>query len=216
MSRVLPLLLAVVVSSGAAQGLWTNRWSSPAALQRATARLADLPATVGDWDGQPGELDARQLAVAEVSGHSLRRYVNRRSGAVVSVLLVCGRPGPVSVHSPEVCYRGIGFDTAGPRVRQAAPGGDLWAVRFHKPAGATPEEHLRVLYSWNADGRWVAADNPRTAFARQPALYKLLVIRPMARGDEPLEEDPAVEFLRLFLPAVQQTLFPAPGTGPAA
>src|SRR5438105_7726947 len=100
MSRVCPLLtvFAVVASSGALHGVRTNRWAPSGALERATARLADLPMTVGDWDGQADELDARQAALAEVSGSVLRRYVNRRTGAVVSVLLVCGRPGPVSLH----------------------------------------------------------------------------------------------------------------------
>ena len=47
-------------------------------------------------------------------------------------------------------------------------------------------------------------------FARSPALYKLYVIREMPRENEPLEEDPSVEFLRALTPALQKSLFPAP------
>src|SRR5947209_1965401 len=124
MSRALAVLTVflAVAATGTVHGVWANRWSSPEALQRATARMAEVPMTLGDWDGQAGELDARQLAVADVSGHLLRRYVNRRNGAVVTVLLLCGRPGPVSVHRPEVCYGGAGYELAAPRAKHPAPG----------------------------------------------------------------------------------------------
>jgi hypothetical protein len=212
-TRVPPLLtvFAVVLSSGALHGVWTNRWAPSGALERAAARLTDLPMTLGDWDGQADELDARQAAVAGVSGSVLRRYVNRRTGAVVSVLLVCGRPGPVSVHVPEVCYRGAGFEPVGARVKQPAPagGGEIWACRFQKRSSAGPEEHLRVLYAWNAAGKWEAAEHPRLRFAHCPVLYKFMVVRQMPREDEPLEEDPSVEFLKVLLPASERALSPA-------
>jgi hypothetical protein len=213
MARVYRLLtvFAVVASAGAVHGLWTNRWAAPAALERGAARMADLPMTLGDWDGQAEALDGRQLAAADVSGHLLRRYVNRRTGAVVSVLLLCGRPGPISVHTPEVCYRGTGYDQVGVRTKHALDGqaGELWVSRFQKQPAAAPES-LRVLYAWNAAGKWEAPASPRSAFARYPALYKLYVIRPLVRDDEPLEEDPVLELLRGLLPALEKALFPAP------
>jgi hypothetical protein len=214
MSRVCPLLtvFAVVASSGAIHGVWTNRWASPGALERASARLADLPMTLGDWDGQQGELDERQLAVADASGHVLRHYVNRRTGAALTVLLLCGRPGPISVHLPEVCYRAVGYEPVGGRVKCPAPGqgGEFWALSLRKERSAVPEENLRVLYAWNAAGKWEASESPRLAYARHPALYKVLVVRQMARADEALEDDPAVEFLRDLLPPLRKALFPAP------
>jgi len=213
MARVYRLLtvFAVVASAGAVHGLWTNRWAAPAALERGAARMADLPMTLGDWDGQAEALDERHLAAADVSGHLLRHYVNRRSGAVVSVLLLCGRPGPISVHPPEVCFRGTGYDRVGARLKRPVDGsgGAFWVSRFAKQRSTVPE-YLRLFHAWNATGKWEAAENPRTTFARHPALYKLYVIRPMVRDDEPLEEDPAVEFLRLLLPALDKALFPAP------
>src|SRR4051794_25685739 len=97
MSRCVPLLtvLTVVVLSGIVHGLWTDRWVPGEEPERAAARLADVPLTLGDWDGRAGQLDARHVEVAELSGYLLREYVHRRTGNVVSVLLVCGRPGPV-------------------------------------------------------------------------------------------------------------------------
>jgi hypothetical protein len=212
MSRVCAVLtvLAALVSSGVVQGLWTNRWASTAALERATARMAGLPMTLGDWDGRPGEVDPRQLDVADVSGCLCRHYVNRRTGAVVTVLLLCGRPGPIAVHTPEVCYPGAGFAQVGGRVKRAAPGqaGEFWAYRFQKDA-AVPER-LSVLATWNAAGRWEAAEHPRAAFAAYPALYKLYLIRPVPPEDEPAEDGPSAEFLRALLPALGECLAPPP------
>ena len=55
MPRVLPLLGAFALPAASA------------------ARLADVPRTVGDWDGEAVEVDARQLAQAEAAGHLSRR-----------------------------------------------------------------------------------------------------------------------------------------------
>jgi hypothetical protein len=212
LSRAVPLLtvFAAVLTSGALHGVLTNRWASPEALRRAAARLADLPMTLGEWDGQPDELDPRQLAIADASGHVLRRYVNHRTGAAVSVLLLCGRPGPVSAHTPQVCYGASGFDLVGPQVRRGSPAGEVWASVFQKNSATGDGRRLRILHGWNAAGPWEAPDNPRFTFARAPALYKLMVVREMRPRDVPLEEGPAVEFLAALLPAAQKALFPAP------
>src|SRR5262245_30731902 len=97
--RTLPLLAAflLLALSGIVHGLWTGRWGPSPDLRAAAARCEEVPATVGDWEGHPFELDRRVLAAAEVQGYASRRYVNRRTRESVSVLLVCGRPGPMSV-----------------------------------------------------------------------------------------------------------------------
>src|SRR5690348_2531079 len=101
--------LAVVVASGVAHGLWTGRWGQPHQLEPAVARLGRVPAAVGDWEGRELPLNRQTLAVAEVAGHVSRRYQNSRTGESVLMLLVCGRPGPISVHTPDVCYEGAGY-----------------------------------------------------------------------------------------------------------
>jgi hypothetical protein len=217
MLRTLPAWIGftLVVAFGVAEGLWANRWQTSEAAERAAAALAEVPLSVGDWQGEARELDARQSAHAEITGHLWRRYVNRRTGAEVTVLLVCGRAGPVALHPPEVCYGGAGYHLAGEKVRHAvaaealgAPA-EFWAGQFQKD-GAVPQP-LRILWAWSADGRWVAADSPRLSFARSPALYKLYVVREMPRADEPLANDPCPEFLKAFLPQLNGRLFPAAG-----
>src|SRR4051794_15054151 len=120
MMRLLPVLTAMllVAAYGIAEGVWTNRWSSADATERAAARLADVPRTVGAWEGTDAPLDPRQVVQAELVGYTMRRYVHRETGASVSVLLVCGRPGPISAHTPEMCYPGAGFAAVAPPERQ--------------------------------------------------------------------------------------------------
>jgi hypothetical protein len=210
MKQALPALfgLALLMPYGVAEGLWTNRWHVSAGLERATARLAQLPHRVGDWEGRDQELDPRQVARAEMSGYLMRRYTHGPTGAEVSILLVCGRPGPTALHSPDVCYAGAGYAAAQPPARHeiAAGAGDtLWVGDFRKP-GPAPEP-LRIYWAWNGAGAWQAPDSPRVQFAHYPALYKLYVIRDLAH-DEPIAEDVSQQFLREFLPVAQRVLFP--------
>src|SRR5262245_28962108 len=116
MARLAPVLvaLALVVGYGVAEGVSTHRWWESAALTRAAGRLADVPRTVGDWEGKDNEMDPRQAAAARLRGYVTRQYVRRGSNESVTVLLVCGQGGPVSAHTPDVCFAGIGYSTKAP------------------------------------------------------------------------------------------------------
>ena len=207
----LPLIfLTVLVIYGIAEGFWTNRWIPSAELERATERLAQVPRVVGDWQGTDQELDARTIAVSELTGYVMRRYVNQRTGAAISMLLVCGKPGPTTQHTPEVCYVGAGFTaTAAPvhasiDTKESALG-DFWLAHYTK--GSPAPEALRIYWAWNATGTWQAAARPRFDFAHHAALYKLYVVRQLPKADEPLADDPAAHFLEIFLPVLQHALF---------
>jgi len=210
--RFLPLIAGagLLVASGLVHGVWNNRWSVASELHNASSRLEALPTKLGDWEGRPNEMDARQLQMAEAAGHVSRRYVHRRTAAEVSLLVLAGRPGPLSVHRPEVCYVGSGFVQTGDAERWDGPadspmhGSSFWASRFTRP-GADPQM-LRVLYAWSPAGDWVAARNPRLEFARLPALYKLYVVRRLSAPDEPLDKDPALDFLSAAVPELRRCL----------
>jgi hypothetical protein len=209
---LLPIIFLVVLTVyGIAEGLWTNRLFPSEDLERAASRVSRVPRTVGDWEGTDQELDARQVARAEMTAYVSRRYVNSRTGAAVNMLLVCGRPGPTSLHSPDICYAGAGYQAAGPPVRKPIarkaedPLGDFWVGQFRK-AGPVPEA-LQIFWAWNGAGTWQAADRPRFQFAHHAALYKLYVVRQLPRADEPAAEDPAADFLAHFLPELQRALF---------
>ncbi len=214
MTRSLPVVGAtlLLVGAGCALGLWTDRWGLSADLEQAPGKLARLPRAVGPWHGTDEVLDQRQARAAEARGYLLRRYAHADSGATLSVLVVCGRPGPVAVHSPEVCYGGSGFTPDGPRQRRqvavegASAPAELWVERYRKSEAALPE-HVQIYYAWNAWGAWTAADNPRLKFASARALYKLYVVRRLPRDAEASAADPIPGFLRLFLAQLDRCLF---------
>jgi len=211
MKRAWPFLtiLVAVLLSGVVHGLWTNRWGEAQAIKAATAKLVKVPMIVGDWEGHARELSAQELAAAEVDGYLLRRYVNHRTGSVVSLLIVCGRPGPVSVHLPEVCYSGGGYQQVGTTTRYSSPSdpsAEFKVVVLRKQSVTAPDT-LRVLYAWGAGGNWTAPERPRVAFAWNAALYKMYVIRELVKADEAITDDPATDFIQAILPEVQQALF---------
>lgn len=209
MPQALPLATAslLVVLTGIVPGTWSDRWGASSDLQDAVAHLDRIPLALGDWQGTKDELDPRQIAQAELAGYAVRRYEkNQRS---VTTLLVCGRPGPIARHTPDVCYRGIGFEALGvpKRLHNPEPGSteEFWVTTMRKPqAGGVT--YLRVFWSWKAQGSWEAVDNPRWSYASRRALYKLYVIQELSRPDEPLEDSPAVEFIRQGLPSLNAAL----------
>ncbi len=206
------MALPLVLAYGIAEGIWTNRWQRSSDLERAAARLASVPLVVGDWQGEDLEMDARVAQKVEIDSYLQRRYVHQGSGEAVTVLIVCGRPGPISLHPPEVCYAGLGYFPVAGRTRTAvaaAPAkADFWDLTVQRP-DAFLKDRLRILYAWGTTGDWVAADNPRWQFARTPVLYKLYVVRHLP-AEEKSGEDPAVRFLEQFLPELHRCLF---GTG---
>jgi hypothetical protein len=169
-----------------------------------------VPLTLGEWEGEAIAVDPRGLE--HLAGHWCRQYVNRHSGKAITVALVCGRPGPVSVHSPDVCYGASGYEVARPLKHRVAldpslPTPEFLTAQFLKTRTAD-RKVLRIFWAWSADGNWTSPENPRLAFARFPMLYKLYLVREMADTNEPLDDDPCVEFMRTLLPELQKSLFP--------
>jgi hypothetical protein len=206
--------VVVVVAGGAVHRSWRGDWDNAPAVAEAVAKIDHIPLAIGSWQGQPLQLDAGDAARAGYAGASWRRYVDTETGAVVSVLVVCGRPGPLSVHTPDVCYGGAGFTMLEEPVRApfAVPGkpaAAFWTARFGKPAnpGLAP---LRIYWAWYAGEQWEAPDNPRLAFARFPVLYKLYVVSTTSAGSPTGDRDACAEFLQQLLPALEKTLA---GTG---
>jgi len=195
--------LAVVLLSGFAQGVWSGRWRLSHELEEAVARIGGIPAAFGDWEGRAVELDRAQLEQAEAKGH---------------LSLVCGRPGPISVHTPDVCYPGAGFVAAGPPVGERlgltspARVAEFNSAKFIK-RGAASSIALRVFWAWDGEGAWRAPNNPRLNFARFKALYKLYVIHETTSSDRGRDAAICRGFLEHFVPELDKALFP---TSPAA
>jgi len=222
MSRAMPYLAAALITAlcGVAHGLKSDRWSVSHELQDATARVNQIPAEFGDWVGKESEIDRRSLDAASITGHVSRRYVNRLTGSSFGVLLVCGRPGPISVHTPDICYAGAGYAIAGSPATLSLTYGDpprpaevFWAD-FAKPDAAIPSR-MRILWAWSTGGPWRAPENPRFAHASHRFLYKLYVIRDAPASGAPADDDAAVQFLKELFPVLDRALRSPSAVAPA-
>jgi hypothetical protein len=197
-------LIAVLVT-GVVHGLWTDRWTDREVIAN---QLEKVSMTLGEWQGRAREFDASILG--PITGCLTRVYVNQRTGATVTMSLVCGRPGPVAIHTPDVCYVASGYEaenstTFTPFLGPAVPASEFKTAHFVRTKSAE-QSHLRVFWSWNAGGVWTVSDTPRFAFARQPILYKLHLVRELASANEPLNEDPCIDLMQLLLPELERTV----------
>jgi hypothetical protein len=207
-------VFAAVLATGVAHGLLTDRWAAAAA--ETEVDLDRLPLSFDGWDGSTAEADLEQLPRAGEGAKLLRRYVHRASGATVTVFLTRGATGPiVASHQPDSCYPGAGYCFAGPMTRRSVPVGpdarahEFRVATFSKTERATPL-HVRVYWSWTADGGWQVPDNPRLAFAGQRRLYKLYVIRQLVHDNDPLEGDPGAQFIQALIPELGKAFFAGP------
>jgi hypothetical protein len=215
MKRYLPVITAIglLVVSGVLHGMRTDRWSVPAERRDAADRLAKIPVQIGDWDSQPIPIDERQLTVAQADGHVARRYVNRVTQTEVSVVILCGRPAPLSVHTPDICFAGAGFRLDGKQVRWK-PGAKmgreeaLWMARFVRPGFDLVATQL--YWGWSQGDQWLAPDDARLAFSRAHVLYKLYAAGPPSSIPfDAADADPTRSFLSVLIPELNKRLSPS-------
>jgi hypothetical protein len=157
------------------------------------------------------EYEPEDMARAGIRGTVFRRYHHRRTRETVSFLLVCGRGGPISVHTPDVCYGGAGYRPLGgtdiEEIDLETLGKHAFRVdRFAMPGGVSPTQ-LEVFLAWSRDGRtWEAPATARWSLARSPALYKLYVVREFLPGSRAETSAASIEFLKRSLPDLIQVL----------
>jgi hypothetical protein len=209
MTRMLPVAAGAVVLlvTGVVHGLWTDRWARSQEAAAAAARLQDIRLSLGDWQGKRLEVEPAQ--VEGVSGYFLAQYVNARDGSTVLAFLVAGRPGPVAEHTPDVCYKASGYKVSAvqpyqPHLGSAAPADFATALLLQNRSAE--QKSVRIYWAWSATGLWSAPDNPRLAFARYPALYKLYVIRELSSTDQAVEDAACRDLMRQLLPELQRAL----------
>jgi hypothetical protein len=199
--------IAAILVTGIVHGLWTGRWEWSEEPGASASRLPNVPMQIADWQGVRLDSESRDLDGASACLN--RRYTNRVTGAGVTILLLCGRPGPVSIHPPDSCYAAGGYDVIAPTMfsaAEASPGAEFRVARMRKKR-ASGQNQLRIFWAWNNGGGWRVPPNPRMHYASSKVLFKLYVIRELADLDEPLDNDPSIEFMHEFLPGLDKTLF---------
>jgi hypothetical protein len=199
------LAVGILLFSGLFHGHLTARWRGGTVVDMNPV-LAQVPAVAGDWEGSAIE---EYKEPPGYYGALSRTYKSRRTGQVLRILLMCGPPGMVSIHTPDVCFGASGFEVEKPVRENVSVEGSDEAVFYASNmvrTKAAEQTSLRVYWAWNAAGTWTVAENPRLTFAGRQTLYKLYVIRDASEA-RPAPQDPCVEFLRAFLPEVQRVLF---------
>jgi hypothetical protein len=217
MRRFVPavgVLIAVLITaaSGLIDGKIQNRWGVSEKMAAAARKLQEFPADFGPsgcWRLQSsGELDATVRDVLQCAGYFLRKFVHAQTGEAVDANLLLGPTGPISVHTPDICYSSREYSiVAEPeRIALADPQGsehEFWGMTLERRDAAG--DRLRVYYAWTTGGPWSAPSQPRFSFAGQPYLYKIQVVAPVL-PDHASGEDAAYRFLLDFVGAAKPYL----------
>jgi hypothetical protein len=204
------LVAALTVFSGVLQGRLRNRWGASADTSAAAEKLKQMPSQFGDWRLRLSqELDQTALSQLDPAGYLVSHYANQVTGDLVTVTLLLGSPGPISVHIPEVCLPSRNYQSQGERRRVAirrADGTDdeLWTLDYR--ASNIRGDLLRMYYGWSTGDRWSAAEDPRFFFASQPYLYKIQISYYMPPAASGQSSDPCQKFLEDFLPVARKHL----------
>lgn len=199
--------IGLTICIGAGHGMWTDRWSQSDDLKRHLALLEKVPINFGDWQGENAPYESEDMARAGIKGCIVRRYKNERTGSTVSLLIVCGRGGPICVHTPDICYAGAGYRqvAAQEKIKGEQKSIDVWRADFEMPRSVI-NKRLEISWTWSRDGKtWSAPDNPRITFARYPSLYKMYVVHEKSIAST-INDDTSTEFLARLLPELQNSL----------
>lgn len=200
------IVVALFAATGLLHGRWTDRWGTSVDVAVAAERLPAIPLVLGDWDGRDITREESEVAYRSQSPQIVRRYVNRKTGAAVGVLVSCGRPsGMIIEHTPRTCYTELGYEESGNAQNGKVEGAEYQSHVFLKTTPAFTSR-VRLLWCWGDGRTWSFPERPRIAFANQPVLYKMYVTREMLSDDEPLAEDPVLAFLKAATPELTAAL----------
>jgi hypothetical protein len=211
--------MALLIGLGLAHGRLTDRWGVPAAVKETAQLVNRVPAEVAGWTSRELEVSERTMLVAGAEGMLKREYRDPKSGKSVQVMVVCGRPGPISLHPPTVCFVGSGMQQREAEVRQTIDvdgNGHEFLVADFRPPGVLTE-WARTYWGWSTDtALWHAPEDPRIEHAGRPYLYKLYFTTPidLTAAEAEVETDPeALAFMQTFLRELPKYARPESGVG---
>ena len=203
MRKKLRWLLATVViggltiTSGLMQGAFTHRWDGE--REAVVLDLSMIPKEIGPWRmvSEP-EVTEETVDILEATGWVQRTYVNNLNGGVVTLVIVAGPHGPISVHVPEICYSSQDYEQQGQREVFDISPHSFWRTRFR--TNDLQRAKMDSFYAWS-DGAsgWLASGNPRIEFAGTSTLYKIQIAVATAGNEELSRGEAGKVFLVDFL-----------------
>jgi hypothetical protein len=216
MNRVLPVVLVLVVLAigTLVEARLSDRWSAAKSekLDDFTQRLNSIPKQIGDWVGVDEPINQEEFKASNCTNCVSRTYTNRE-GQKVNVYLVSGSARHVTIHTPDWCYVGAGYEKVqDPQqyrddLNKLEPKPEFLTANFRKETPLMKSE-IRIFWSFSDDGNWYGPRIPKAAFAGRPALYKIYLITDISEVGAKIETNPSLEFARIFLPTINPILFP--------
>lgn len=208
------VILVGTVAAAAMHGTMTNRWGiQPDHTAAENLLRQSLPKEVGNWreKGKDGELDKDVTDMLECRAYIKRVYENVQTGDRVSVGVLLGPAGPISAHTPEICYSSNDYEIDGEKqkkdlVDKNGMQHSLWQVKIRSNDQGRARDQ-QVYYGWSTGGCWEATERPRFAYGGAPYLYKIQLAGPIAPNVESAKTfDPNIDFLTEFLAQCQTRL----------
>ncbi len=174
------IVLVVLFSATAlVHGRLTDRWGVPTEVSKAAARLNEIPAEITGWHSTDFPVSPR-VVVAAGAENILDREYTSDVGDRIRVMVVCGRPGPVSRHPPTVCFASAGLrQVTEESIVECRVQSDLAPAKFAKCqfVAENSASNIDTQWSFSTNGReWQKPSDPRFAYAGHGWLYKLYII----------------------------------------
>ena len=197
------LVLGITLVTGAVHGRFMQRWGPAPDLLAAARHLDTFPQQMGDWQLLKKEpMDESTVQMLSCAGYVNNRYQNRKTGDEVGIAIMLGPSGPISVHTPEVCYSSRAYAIQEPRQSISLSGRDgrphtFWSLLFRTNTPST--DRLRVCYAWRGEEAWEASSNPRFEFAGRPFLFKLQIASLVPSDQADASHNPCADFLSAML-----------------
>lgn len=174
------LIGLVTLATGVVTGTIGNRWQRPHDLGAVAKSLEKITATpqVGPWRlTETSRLSPQIVQLLHTSGDLSCKYVNDQTGDSVDLVVLVGETGPLSTHSPEVCYSSREYQVVSEpesqRVESAAGPAELLSMTLSSEG--LDGNLLRVWYAWHNGAQWLAPRNARIDLRAEPFLYKIQV-----------------------------------------
>ena len=223
--KYLPLAL-VLVALGVGtylEGNYSERWGRirTERLKQFAARLDELPMQYGDWQGVRQEPDERAEEEFKASNCEKCWSVTftNQDGQTVNCYVVCGLARHVTIHTPDWCYVGAGYqlmdDPQRYQAKQVTEATDVnnqptvpeFLTAVFRKEDPLRSHHLRIFWTFAHDGNWVGPTQAKTDFAGMPALYKIYLITDLDGLSGDVESNPALNFSQQFFPTANKVLF---------
>jgi len=170
----------VTLATGVVTGTIGNRWQRPHDLGAVAKSLEKITATpqVGPWRLMDTSRLSPEIAkLLHTSGDISCKYVNDQTGDLVDLVVLVGETGPLSTHSPEVCYSSREYQVVSEpesqKVESAAGPAEFLSMTLS--SDGLDGSLLRVWYAWHNGAQWLAPRNARIALRAEPFLYKIQI-----------------------------------------